>query len=77
MTQNDIKKELYKQKPVAYFRMATKLGLYYTADLIENVIGLDSDFNVNFFIPFSDMGETSFFTNMKSQLLIRYLVVKE
>lgn len=67
----EIKKELYKQKPVAIFERATKTALLYSAELIE---GAET---IYFSVPFIDIGDASFEREMPSQLLIRYLITKE
>ena len=67
MTLNEIKKELYKQKPSAYFVVANKDGLHYRAELIDS-------YAIRFLIPFNDIGDADFGLVIESQLLIRYIV---
>lgn len=61
----EIKKELYKQKPEAVF-INIKNGIaYYYADI--------SDQRVYFDISTSDMGEANFNASMDAKLLIRWI----
>ena len=66
MTTNEIKKELYKQKPQAEFIMADKNNLYYQTSLKSGQI-------IFFWIPLKDIQEAIFKPVMESQLLIRYV----
>ena len=68
MLKNEIKKELYKQKPLAMFVMVRKFVAYYTACLENETI-------INFEIPCDDMGDADFLQFMDAKLLIRYLVI--
>lgn len=66
---NEVKKALYKQKPLAH-RVA--IGNYrwdYQCDVTVN----GNPFTCNFSIPTSDMGKTEFTDSIQAQLLIRYL----
>lgn len=67
METNDIKKSLYKEKPVAYFSSSNKTGLLYYAHIGEICIW--------FRIPYSDIGDATFLPEMEAKHLIRYLVV--
>ncbi len=64
MTQTEIKKAIYKEKPIA---KRTKLDHGY------HYIALLSTQAVEFFIPFKEMGMTPFDAEMPSQLLIRWI----
>lgn len=64
MTENEIKKALYKEKPDAIFvSIHDGIATYY-ADLKERVF---------FKIPVDDMGDAVFHNEMESQLLIRWI----
>ena len=67
LTNNEIKKLLYKEKPSAVFRKVNKSGILYTADFADKTI------DVRFLIPFSDIGDADFSHTMQAQLLIRWL----
>lgn len=70
MTENEIKKALYKEKPMANFVSANKGGMLYTTIIRE----VNESERVNFFVPFSDIGDAIFYPNMDAKLLIRYLI---
>jgi hypothetical protein len=63
---NEIKKELYKQKPISKFDFLRKKVLYYSTVLNGETI--------RFEIPVEDLGDAQYTPEMESQLLIRYLV---
>ena len=65
MTNTEIKKELYKQKPEARLRFIRMGVAYYNAYL--------EDFEVNFEIPIEDMGNTDFMPTMDAKLLNRWI----
>ncbi len=62
-----IKKQLYRQKPEAYFRYIRMGVAYYYADLEET--------RVYFEIPVEDMGDTDFGPTEDAKLLIRWLTI--
>lgn len=62
---NEIKKELYKQKPTAFFNFIRKGEAYYCTELNNE--------NIWFKIPVNDMGDADFGSTMKAQLLIRWI----
>lgn len=64
-TNTEIKKNLYKQKPVASLRYIRKGTAYYYADLEEQ--------RVEFEIPINDMGDADFLPRMDAKLLGRWL----
>lgn len=70
MTLTEIKKALYKEKPMAEFICAKKERLFYGTILQDN-------FTILFEIPFSDIGDATFVSQMSAQLLIRYIVQPE
>lgn len=72
MTITEIKKELYKQKPVAEFVHAKKGSLLYAALIGKSPAGFND--YVHFQVPFSDIGDGIFMDRMPAQQLIRYLV---
>ena len=67
MNKNEIKKALYKQKPIAEFDKVRKgVAYYYTY--------IDSLYALRFEIPVMDMGDADLLPKMDAKLLIRYLV---
>lgn len=66
MEKTEIKKELYKQKPIANLEFIRKGIAYYATVLGEDYI--------RFEVPLEDIGDADFFPNMDAKLLIRYLV---
>lgn len=64
---NEIKKILYKEKPIAKFKMIRMEFAYYVT---ETSLG-----EVKFVIPVSDMGEADFLPEMDAKLLIRWIEV--
>lgn len=72
MEKNEIKKALYKEKPLAELDFIRKGIAYYTT-VIKSDDGLDSQ-HVRFEVPVVDMGDADFFPTMNAHHLIRYLV---
>lgn len=77
MTQTEIKKELYKQKPQAILmkvQVTTGIGyLYYMATL-----NIPAGFTyLAFKVPFSELGDSAWSATMDAKLLIRYIVQPE
>lgn len=66
MELNEIKKRLYKEKPVARFTYIKHGIAHYYTDLDES--------RIHFSIPISDMGEAQFDVSMDAKLLIRWIV---
>lgn len=66
MELNEIKKALYKQKPIAYLRHTLSNGSKTYGATFENGY-------VRFFVPVEEMGDTVFGEEMPSQLLIRWI----
>ncbi len=67
MTKEEIKKELYKQKPLARLSYIRKGSAYYCAILMQQ--------DVNFIIPISDMGDADFLPEMDAKLLNRWIII--
>jgi len=66
---NDIKKELYKQKPVANILFIRKGVAYYTT-----TIEFEGETHaIRFEVPVDDMGDADYFPEMDGKLLIRYI----
>ena len=65
MNLTQIKKALYKEKPIAILKERTKAGLHYEAVCTEGI--------VNFVVPYDEVGEDLFTATMESQLLIRWI----
>ena len=72
MNKNDIKKELYKKKPMATLNFIRK-GVAYYSTVLNSDNEVDST-SVSFEVPIVDMGDADFFAHMDAKLLIRYLV---
>ncbi len=68
MELNDVKKQLYKEKPEAKFSHAGKGGLLYYCLLFAGTK------MIYFEIPFSDIGDASFLAIMPAQQLIRWII---
>lgn len=66
MTKNEIKKALYRQKPIAEFYMIRKGVAYYETHL-------DDLYALTFEIPVNDMGDADLLPKMDAKLLIRWL----
>ena len=65
-----IKKELYKQKPIAKLKFI-RLGVaYYSAIILDE----EKEFTVEFQVPVVDMGDTDFYPEMDGKLLNRYII---
>lgn len=74
MTTNEIKKALYKQKPIARLISVSKNGLRYEADFDDEQ---NLPYFVQFLIPLDDINDAIFKVHEESQLLIRWIVQKE
>lgn len=69
MELNEIKKELYKQKPQAVLTFIRKQIAYYlTVIKIDNI-----EHTINFEIPINDMGDADLYGSMDAKLLIRWI----
>lgn len=67
MELNDIKKLLYKEKPLAHLRYIRKGVAYYGSIFSNDTI------EVNFDVPVEDMGDADFLPVMDAKLLARYI----
>lgn len=72
MEKNEIKKALYKQKPVANFKMVRNSVAHYES-VIQDEQAEPGPITVNFEIPVSDMGDADLLPVMDGKLLIRYI----
>lgn len=73
---NMISKELYKQKPQAYFKFIRHGKAYYEASLdlpIDYLSTANNSITVQFEIPIDDMGDAAFTNIMDGQLLRRWI----
>lgn len=68
MTETEIKKALYKQKPEAKLMFIRGGVAYYETIINENYI-------VNFEVPVDDMGDADYFPSMDAKLLARYIKI--
>lgn len=66
MTNTEIKKATYKEKPDAHFKMIRSGVAYYYADLKE--------LRIHYEIPVNDMGTADFTPVMDAKLLNRWIV---
>ena len=62
---NNIKKDLLKSEPIAFFNYIRKGNAYYHCDL--------NGMEVWFEIPIFDMGDADFGSTMPSNLLLRWI----
>jgi hypothetical protein len=70
MKKNNIKKELYKQKPTATFERIVGGIAYWNCEIsIE-----DKPLSVKFSVPFSEIQDSEFLNQMPAQLLIRWII---
>lgn len=67
MNKNEIKKALYKQKPMAEL-ISVGFGRAYYNTLLDNGV------MVRFEVPVDDMGDTMFHLGMEAQHLNRWIV---
>jgi len=63
---NEVKKALYKEKPMATLLYIRKGSAYYFTVLASGQ-------KVNFVVPVADMGDTDYQAHMDAKLLIRYI----
>jgi len=66
MNKNEIKKIIYKNKPIAYFDKI-RIGIAYYETVINNL-------KIYFEIPVNDMGDADFYKEMDAKLLLRWVV---
>ena len=77
MNKTEIKKALYKQKPIGEFTHIKSGIAYYRAEIRINGLEADYDQPVFFEIPVDDMGNSEFSKAMSAQLLNRWIMVEE
>ena len=70
MEKNEIKKELYKQNPIAEFQYIRKGSAHYRTSVNDNNQHTHA---VLFEVPVSDMGDADFGTTMEAKLLQRWI----
>jgi hypothetical protein len=73
MNKNEIKKALYKQKPIAKFNCIIGTTLYYKTTIINE----EKSILIDFAIPVEEIGDAVFQAEMDGKLLNRYIVIKE
>ena len=66
MTVNEIKKELYKQKPTAELLHVDKEGIHYECTLIDGTV-------IYFSVPSNDIQDAKFYHKMEAQHLNRWI----
>ena len=71
MTNTEVKKALYKQKPIANLQFIRVGVAYYEATIKDQS---DQDYKVKFEVPCDDMGDADYFPEMDGKLLNRYIV---
>jgi hypothetical protein len=74
MDKTEIKKALYREKPLAIFDKLVKGVMTYRSTIKKDA---DEDYDVYFNIPINDIGDAVFERFMNAQLLIRYIVETE
>lgn len=62
----EIKKLLYKTKPLAKIESVSKKGIHYECEI--------SDRMLHFIVPINDIGDGTFGVELQAQLLIRYII---
>ena len=65
MEKNELKKILYRVKPLAHLLYIRKGKVYYSCVV--------NDIHMSFEVPVEDMGDADYFPTMNAHLLIRYL----
>jgi hypothetical protein len=70
MEKNEVKKELYKQKPVATFEKIVGGVAYWTCEVSSE----DKPISVKFSVPFSEIQDSEFLNEIPAQLLIRWII---
>jgi len=68
---NEIKKRLYREKPLAIFERATKSNLWYRCTFGEKH---EDGWTIYFDIPINDIEDATFERFMPAQQLIRWLI---
>jgi len=70
MTNTEIKKALYKQKPIANLKFI-RVGVAYYETVVTDEDGMKQI--VEFQVPVDDMGDADYFPIMDAKLLNRYI----
>lgn len=70
MTNTEIKKALYKQKPTAKLDFIRVGVAYYSSMVLDDN---NEPFYVKFEVPVNDMGDADYFPEMDAKLLNRYI----
>lgn len=74
MTRNEIKKAIYKEKPIAKeYNKVVYGGITGCDDYSNYICSLLNGTKVHFVVPHKEMGEKPFNTEMPAQLLIRWM----
>lgn len=77
MNKTEIKKALYKQKPIAEFTHIKSGIAYYRTIVLLGSEKIKYNQQVFFEIPVNDMGDASFTTEMDAKLLNRWIVIND
>ena len=76
MDKTEIKKALYKQKPMAKFNCIIGTTIYYKTTIYsDDKIKVSQ--NIDFAIPVDEIGDAVFHNEMDAKLLNRYIVTKD
>jgi len=67
----EVKKLVYKQKPLAHFSKIRMGIAYYRSFVIDEN---NKSVHIEFHIPVADMGDADFTKTMEAKLLVRWLV---
>ncbi len=67
---NEIKKALYREKPLVNIAHVSKSGICYDGFLEDRTYLI-------FLVPLGDLGDVNFLPKMSGQLFIRYLISGE
>ena len=68
MSNNEIKKDLYRKKPTAFFQYCRGGHLHYISKIKSDI-----DYQVFFEVPVEDIEDATFYPEMPGYLLIRYI----
>ena len=77
ITTVEIKKALYKQKPIAKFHCIIGTTLYYKTTVRDDSQQFPPSYTVDFAIPVDEIGDAVFYNEMDGKLLGRYIVEQE
>lgn len=66
MSKDEIKKLLYKTKPIAKIESVSKKGIHYECEIPETIL--------HFIVPLDDIGDGTFGVELQAHLLIRYII---